>query len=140
MPRIRRRPLLKTMAVLGGAALSVIGLRFLFVPESASRFFGIDPPPGARPLLHVIALRDIWLGLLLIGLAAMSQWREMAVWLGLATLVCLGDAWIAATASGRPTAIAFHVCSGLAAAALAVACALEAGKQPTRPTGQPRGM
>ena len=96
-----------------GVVLSLIGVRFLLQPEAAATFFGIDRrAPGFAP--HAaIALRDLWLGLLMIAFALLKDWRAVALWLGLATLVCLGDAAIAITSSGRWVSVAFHSASGL---------------------------
>jgi len=109
----RHTKLVFWLAVATGLVLSIIGLRFLLQPESAANFFGIDRrSPGFAP--HAaIALRDLWLGLLLIALAVLRDWRAVALWLGLATLVCFGDAAIAAVSSGRAVSIAFHGGSGL---------------------------
>ena len=107
------------LAVATGVVLSLIGVRFLLQPEPAATFFGIDRRnPGLAP--HAaIALRDLWLGLLIIAFAALKDWRAVALWLGLATLVCFGDAAIAATSSGRWVSVAFHSGSGLFCGVLA---------------------
>ncbi len=101
------------LAIATGVVLSLIGIRFLLQPEPAATFFGIDRrDPGFAP--HAaIALRDLWLGLLVIAFAVLRDWRAVALWLGLATLVCFGDAIIAATSSGRWISVAFHSGSGL---------------------------
>lgn len=101
------------LAVATGVVLCLIGLRFLLDPRTAGFFFGIDKQsPGFAPH-SAIALRDLWLGLLLVVFAFLRDWRAVAIWLGLATLVCFGDAAIAATSSGRWWSVAFHVSSGL---------------------------
>ena len=107
------------LAIATGVVLSVIGVRFLITPEAAATFFGIDRRyPGFAP--HAaIALRDLWLGLLVVAFAVLRDWRAVALWLGLATLVCFGDAIIAATSSGRWVSVAFHSGSGLFCAVLA---------------------
>ena len=114
-----RRDILFWLAIATGAVLSLIGVRFLLQPESAATFFGIDRrDPGFAP--HAaIALRDLWLGLLVIVFAVLRDWRAVALWLVLATLVCFGDAGIAATSSGRWVSVAFHSGSGLFCAGLA---------------------
>jgi hypothetical protein len=101
------------LATAVGVALLVIGIRFLTVPQQATRFFGIGSPAGAFDLHHVVGLRDIWLALLLAGLAVLREWRALALCLGLGAVVCWGDAVIVASSSGRGTAIAFHLVSGL---------------------------
>lgn len=107
------------LALAAGIVLALIGLRFLLQPEPAATFFGIDRrAPGFAP--HAaIALRDLWLGLLVVAFAVLADWRAVALWLGLATLVCFGDALIAATSSGRWVSVAFHVGSGLFCGCLA---------------------
>ena len=95
-----------------GFVLTGIGLRFLFVPLSAAAFFGIDnTAPGLAPHA-VIALRDLWLGLLLIAFAVLRQWKAMSLWLGLGALVCFGDSAIAFVSSGQLLSVGFHVVSG----------------------------
>ena len=64
-------------------ALLVIGVRFLTVPHQAARFFGLANPPGAIRPASCVALRDLWLAVLLIGLAALREWRALALCLGL---------------------------------------------------------
>lgn len=107
------------LAIATGVVLSVIGVRFLIAPETAATFFGIDRRnPGFAP--HAaIALRDLWLGLLVVIFAILRDWRAVALWLVLATLVCFGDALIAASSSGRWVSVAFHSASGLFCGALA---------------------
>lgn len=96
-----------------GVVLCAIGLRFLIQPETAAGFFGIDRrTPGIAP--HAaIALRDLWLGLILIAFTVLKDWRAIAIWLGLGALVCLGDAAIALVSSGRWVSVSFHVASGM---------------------------
>lgn len=106
------------LALAAGIALLVIGIRFFTVPHHAARFFGLSAPSGQFDLHHVVALRDVWLALLLIGLAALREWRALALCLGLGSLVCFGDSAIVATSSGRSSAIAFHLASGIYCAAL----------------------
>ncbi|MCL4767255.1 MAG: DUF4267 domain-containing protein [Hyphomicrobiaceae bacterium] len=107
------------LAIATGVVLSLIGIRFLLQPEPAATFFGIDRrDPGFAP--HAaIALRDLWLGLLVVAFAMLRDWCAVALWLGMATLVCFGDALIAATSSGRWVSVAFHSGSGLFCGALA---------------------
>lgn len=100
------------LSIATGAVLFAIGLRFLILPEIAAGFFGIDQStPGNAP--HAaIALRDMWLGLLLIAFAVLQQWRAIALWLGFGAFVCFGDATIAMISSGRLLSVSFHVTSG----------------------------
>ncbi len=100
------------LAIATGAVLTLIGFRFLVSPAPAAFFFGIDKQsPGFAP--HAaIGLRDLWLGLLLVAFAVLRDWRAVALWLALATLVCFGDSLIAATSSGRWWSVVFHAASG----------------------------
>lgn len=109
------------LAVAAGLSLLVIGIRFITVPHQAARFFGLTNPPGAYDLHTVVALRDLWLAGMLIGLAVWREWRALALCLGLGSLVCFGDSLIVAASSGRGSAIAFHVASGVFCGALAFA-------------------
>ena len=109
-------------ATVAGVALTVIGVRFLFWPEVAARFFGVASRPTGTELHTVVALRDLWLGLIVLVLAAWRDWRGLALWFGLGTLVCFGDALLVASATGKLHAVAFHVISGIACAAIAAAC------------------
>ncbi len=109
------------LAIATGVVLSLIGVRFLITPEAAATFFGIDRRNPEFAPHAAIALRDLWLGLLVVVFAILRDWRAVALWLGLATLVCFGDAMIAATSSGRWVSVAFHSASGLFCAALAAA-------------------
>lgn len=119
--RDRLRRAVYWLAIATGVVLSLIGVRFLLTPEVAATFFGIDRRnPGFAP--HAaIALRDLWLGLLLIAFSLLRDWRAVAFWFGLGTLVCFGDAVIAATSGGRWVSVAFHSGSGLFCGTLATA-------------------
>jgi hypothetical protein len=106
------------ICLLGGVLLTVIGIRYFLVPESAAYTFGVADRPAGYELHYIIGLRNAWLGLLAIGLAALRQWRALALWFGMGTVVCFADAGIAAASSGRLPQIAFHVVSGIACLAL----------------------
>lgn len=121
------------LSVAAGVALLVIGIRFLVVPDAAARFFGLSSPPGKFDLHLVVALRDLWLALLMIGLAWLQEWRALGVCLGLGAAVCLGDAAIVAASSGRLSAVAFHVGSGIYCGALAWACLQRRALRPALP-------
>lgn len=109
-------------AAIAGAALVLIGIRFLIAPEAATRFFGIGARPANTELQTVVALRDVWLGALALGLVALREWRALGLWFGLGALVCWGDAALVMSAGGKTPAIAFHTLSGFACAAIAAAC------------------
>jgi hypothetical protein len=110
------------LAIAAGAALVVIGVRFHVWPEAAAKFFGVGARPAGTELHTVVALRDVWLGALALGLAAWREWRALALWCGLAALVCWGDAALVISAGGNLPAIAFHTVSGVVCAAVAAAC------------------
>ncbi len=108
------------LAVFVGLVLTLIGLRFWFVPSSANFTFGVGEAPAFPNLERVIALRDVWLGLLAIAFGLLREWRALALWFALGVLVCLGDASLVFGANGPALAVAFHVASGLLCAVLAV--------------------
>lgn len=97
---------------------AVIGVRFLVAPESAARSFGLAEPI-ARELHRAVGLRDLWLALLALALVSLREWRALALWFGIGSLVCFADAGIVAVSSSQPWAIAFHTGAGLIFAALA---------------------
>ena len=105
------------------AVLVLIGVRFLLQPSPAATFFGIDRANPGYALHAAVALRDLWLGLLLVAFAALKDWRAVALWLSLGALVCFGDAMIAAGSSGRWVSVTFHIASGIFCAGLAIASA-----------------
>ena len=121
-PAKPRATVILTLAVLGGALLSVIGIRYLLVPESAARSFGVPARPVGHELYYIIGLRNLWLGVLAMGLAVLRQWRGLALWFALAVMVCFADALIAATATGKPPQVAFHLVCGVVCAVLAGVC------------------
>src|SRR5262245_45064175 len=108
------------ICLIGGVLLAAIGVRYLLVPKSAAFTFGVAEPPHGHELHYIIGLRNVWLGLLVIGLALLHQWRALALWFGLGTIVCFADAGIAATSSGRLPQVVFHVACGFACLALTV--------------------
>ena len=118
------RGALTLLSALTGVVLLVIGVRFLLVPQQASRLFGLAPTsaPGSFDLHYVIGLRDIWLAAILAVLTVLQDWRGLAIWLGFGMLVCVGDAAIAVHSSGKPLPVAFHLASGIFCAALSAAC------------------
>jgi hypothetical protein len=109
------------VCLLGGVLLTVIGIRYLLVPESAARAFGVPGRPAGYELHAIIGLRNVWLGVLAIGFAVLRQWRALALWFAIGTIVCFADAFIAASSSGRLPQIAFHVGCGVGCIALAAA-------------------
>lgn len=106
-------------AVLAGTLLGVIGLRYLLIPESAARTFGVPGRPAGHELYYIIGLRNLWLAALAIGLAALRQWHGLALWFATGTLVCFADALIAANSTAKVPQVAFHLVCGLGCALLA---------------------
>ncbi len=119
-PRRDRR--IAALVAFAGILLTIIGVRFFVVPDLASRTFGLLARPNGFQLHTVVALRDIWLGVLAIGLAWFEEWRGLTLWLGLGALVCFGDAGIVVAAEGKPLAVLFHLVSGVFCAILAALC------------------
>ena len=114
--------LLRVLGAAAGFVLLVIGVRFLVTPEQATRTFGLGSTPAATALDAVIGLRDIWLALLAIALAALREWRALALWLLLGAGVCVGDAAVVASHGGPWPALAFHGLSGAFCAGLGWRC------------------
>jgi Domain of unknown function (DUF4267) len=108
-----------TLGLVGGALLTAIGIRYFITPEGAARTFGVTARPAGYEFHYIIGLRNVWLGLLAVALAALREWRVLALWFGLGAFVCFADAAIAASATGRLPQIAFHVGCGFACVGLA---------------------
>jgi uncharacterized protein DUF4267 len=117
----RRERLLLMIFLLGGLLLTAIGIRYVLVPESAARTFGVPGRPAGYELHYIIALRNVWLGLLAVGFALLRQWSALALWFAIGAIVCFGDAAIAASSIGRWPHLAFHIGCGVACIGLAVA-------------------
>jgi hypothetical protein len=128
--RSKRATVLLIVAGLAGFALGVIGLRYLLVPESAARTFGVPGRPAGHELHYIIGLRNLWLGALAVGLAALRNWQGLALWFATGTAVCFADALIAATATGKPPQVAFHALCGLLWTLLAALCWARGAKGP----------
>lgn len=101
------------LGALAGLVLLVIGIRFLLVPGSAVRTFGLTAGVKGAELHYIIGLRDIWLALLAIAFAALREWRALALWLLVGAGVCFADGLIVLGAGGHKLAIAFHTGSGI---------------------------
>ena len=112
---------LMVLCLLGGVLLAIIGVRYLLVPESAARTFGVPARPAGFELHYIIGVRNIWLGLLAIAFATLRQWRALALWFAIGTIVCFADAAIAASSTGWLPQIAFHTGCGVACLGLAAA-------------------
>lgn len=102
----------------------VIGVRFLVVPDGAARTFGLAPAL-AHELHHMVGLRDLWLALLALAFALLREWRALALWFALGSLVCFADSLIVLMSSANPWAVGFHAGSGIFCLALAWAARRE---------------
>ncbi len=109
----RRDQRILALAGLAALAVTLVGLRFLIWPDEAARFFGLIGRPNGFQLHAVVALRDLWLGLLALGLVWMGQWRALTLWLVLGALVSFGNAGIVFGANGKLAGIALHFAAGL---------------------------
>lgn len=107
------------ICLVAGVLLTVIGVRFFLTPEGAARTFGVAGRSDGYELHYIIGLRNIWLGLLAVAFALLSEWRALTLWFGFGALVCFADAGIAASSTGRVPQIAFHVGCGVACVGLA---------------------
>lgn len=128
MSRHHNQAWLRALAAATGLVLTVIGVRFLIVPDSAVRTFGLSPAGASWHLAALIGLRDAWLGVLVMAFAALRDWRGLMLWLGCGVPVCLGDAAIVAAAGGPSWAIAFHAVAGIFMAALVFVCRVAGGE------------
>jgi hypothetical protein len=108
------------LAALAGLALCLIGVRFFFWPDVAARFFGFIGKPNGFQLHTVVALRDLWLGVLALAMVALGEWRLLTVWLAAGALVCFGDAGIVWGSRGKTLSVLFHLSSGLFMTTLAI--------------------
>jgi hypothetical protein len=118
----RRQRWIIALCLIGGVLLAVIGIRYILVPESAARTFGVPARPEGYELYYVIGLRNVWLGLLAVAFAALREWRALGLWFALGAIVCFADGSIAASSTGRLPQVAFHIGCGLACIGLAAGC------------------
>jgi hypothetical protein len=126
----RTSSLVLVLGLLGGILLTVIGVRYLMVPEQAARTFGVPGRPAGFELHYIIGLRNVWLGLLAMALALLREWRGLALWFTGAVAVCFADGLIAATSTGAIPQVTFHFGCGIASTVLAVLCWRAARKSP----------
>jgi Domain of unknown function (DUF4267) len=115
----RRRLWIAVIGMAGGLLLALIGARYLLVPEQAAVTFGVPRRPAGHELYYIIGLRNLWLGLLAVAFAALRQWRALALWFAMGTVVCFGDAAIAASSTGKLPQVAFHIGCAIGSAVLA---------------------
>lgn len=122
--------------VLGLAPIS-FGLQFLLVPQWAASGFGIDPWPTGNEAGYFLvkAVRDIVLGLNILILLALRQWRATAIVMALATLVPVVDMITVLTHGGSvATAVGIH---GVTAVIVAFAAVLLFRLRPATSADQP---
>ncbi|MBB4935544.1 hypothetical protein F4561_006438 [Lipingzhangella halophila] len=118
------------IAVLLGAGIIAIGLRFLLAPEAGASGFGIPAPADAAPYLAAKGVRDIAFGVVGLGLLAMRRPRE-AGWVLIATaLVPISDAAIVLAHGGTP-AVAFGIHGTTAAVLIITGWTLMATARPS---------
>ena len=110
------------LCLLGGALLTLIGIRYFLVPQSAARTFGVPGRPAGFEFHYIIGLRNVWLGLLAAVFAALREWRALALWFTAAVVVCFADGMIASSSTGGVPQVAFHFGCGIASAVLAALC------------------
>ena len=127
------RRLVLASCLLGGTLLTIIGIRYFLVPEFAAYTFGLAEPPTGYEMHYIIALRNVWLGLLAIAFVLLRQWSALALWFGLGFFVCFADAAIAASSSGGTAQVAFHLSSGVLCAGLAMLSGALRGSPPAAP-------
>ena len=114
-----------TLAGLIGAAIIVIGARFIVAPRAAAAGYGVQPDlgqPSVGAYLSVKGVRDIASGLFVIILMAAGATHLLGWVILAATIIPLADAAIV-LASGGPRSIALWV-HGLTAAVMLVTSAL----------------
>jgi len=111
---------LAIISMAGGLLLAFFGVRYLLLPELSAVTFGVPRRPAGHELYYIVGLRNVWLGLLAVALATLRQWRALALWFAIGTIVCFADAAIVATSTGKLPQVAFHIGGGIAFAVLAV--------------------
>jgi Domain of unknown function (DUF4267) len=117
------------LGIFAGLVLTVIGIRFIAVPQSAAFTFGLGQQIVGDELHHVVAMRDLWLGLMAVALAALREWRALGLWFVMGAAVCVADAGIVASTTATWWALAFHLSSGLFCGWVGIACLRYAKRQ-----------
>lgn len=110
------------LGVFAGMVLTVIGIRFIAVPQGAAFTFGLGHDIVGDELHQVVAMRDLWLGLMAVVLASLREWRALGLWFVMGAAVCVADAAIVASATATWWALAFHLSSGLFCGWVGFAC------------------
>jgi hypothetical protein len=93
--------MLLTLAGLLGAFFCLIGAAMIASPFAVVQAFGIDPSHMADiGLAPLMGTRELAIGLAIVALAAMRRAGALGALLLVASIVPLGDYWIAAKAVG----------------------------------------
>ena len=114
-----------------GAAIIVIGARFLVAPEAAAAGYGIANPqrgPAEDPYLAVKGVRDIASGVVAFVLLATGNPHVLGRYLAAASIIPIGDATIVLRHDG-PKATAYGVHGTTAAVMLGTAALLLSGPE-----------
>lgn len=110
------------LGIFAGMVLTVIGIRFIAVPQDAAFTFGLGHEIVGDELHHVVAMRDLWLGLMAVALAGLREWRALGLWFVMGAAVCVADAAIVASTTAKWWALTFHLSSGLFCGWVGIAC------------------
>lgn len=110
------------LGIVAGVVLTVIGIRFLLVPDSAAHTFGLGQEIVGAEMHQVVAMRDLWLGLLAVAFAALREWRALGLWFVMGAGVCVADAGIVASTTAKWWALSFHLGSGVFCGWVGLAC------------------
>jgi hypothetical protein len=121
------------LAALFGIILTVLGLRFVFVPEASAAGFGV--PASARgdagAYLATKGVRDTASGLFILTLLAVRQWYALGWLLLVATIIPLGDAAIVLSHHG-PIGLAYGMHGGAALTLVVIAVLLLRDQPPAK--------
>lgn len=114
------RALLITSGLIG-LGLIFIGIRFLAAPETGERAYGLDFPETADYSFHYIkGIRDLFSGTLILALALLNRRTELALTLGLGTMIPFADLLVVLNAPhSNPAALWIHGVTVIVLAALA---------------------
>jgi len=69
----------KALASLLGAGLVSMGISTLATPQSSTAAYGIPQKTPINPFVYVFASRETSLGLAILALAAVNEWRAVGV-------------------------------------------------------------
>jgi hypothetical protein len=97
--------MLLVLAGLLGALFCLIGVAFIASPFGAVQAFGIDPSHMADiGLAPAMGVRELAIGLTIVALASMQKAGALGAVLLIASIVPVGDYWIAGKAVGYAAA------------------------------------